>query len=144
MCRFLLGFMLVCVALRCSAALPAEDESVPNVVERVSPNELQSVIEGSKGRLFLLLSSNDTHCGFCIRANKRFAELATGYAAEGRFLMVQWSPWRSAFTHVLLREQEVTGLPTYFFYLDGVLSGRVDGDYPVEILASKLIEVAVL
>lgn len=110
-----------------------------SIVETISPGRLESAIRQTRGRLFILLSSEDRNCPFCIAANPTFADLADRHADAGRFVRVTWEPWRTAFEHKFVVAAGVNGLPTYLSFTDGVLDGRVAGNYPVADLEQKLI-----
>ncbi len=128
------------VAQQPYAYVPHETATQSDIVENISPTRLQSAIAQTRGRLIVLLSSRDKNCSFCVRAIPRYAELASKRASAGRFVMVTWEPWGSAFKHDFLRAHEILALPTYLTFMDGKLDARADGNLPVATLENKLID----
>lgn len=116
-------------------ALPQSD-----VVESIAPVRLQNAIAQTRGPLFVMLTSRDPKCPHCIRANPRYAELAAKHANTGRFVTVNWEPWPKAFEHEFVKSKGIGGLPAYLAFTDGVQTGRVDGNVPVEELEQKLFK----
>lgn len=110
-----------------------------DVVENIAPARLQNAVTQTKGRLFVMLSSKEAKCPFCVRANPVFATLANKRADTGRFVMVTWEPWPKAFEHEFVKAKGIGGLPAYLAFMDGAYVGRVDGNVPLNELEQKLI-----
>jgi thiol-disulfide isomerase/thioredoxin len=110
-----------------------------NIVEEIAPARLTSAANQTRGRVYILLSSKDSNCPFCVRANPVFAELASQHADEGRFIMTTWEPWPTAFNDAFVKSKGIGGLPAYLVYADGKYIGRVDGNVPKESLEQNLI-----
>jgi thiol-disulfide isomerase/thioredoxin len=132
-CRAVLG---LCAALVLALTQPATAQTT---ISDVLPEDLQRTVEQSSGRLIVQLSSADRNCGFCVRSNPRFEELARNHPDAGKYIRTFWHPWDKVFESPLPQKLRVLGIPAYFVFEDGRLVNRVDGDHPVADLSVKLL-----
>ncbi len=122
-----------------TVAAPPTPSVTSEVVEAISPARLQNAVTQTRGRLFVMLSSKEAKCPFCVRANPVFAALANKHADTGRFVTATWEPWQKAFEHDFVKAKGIGGLPTYLAFTDGAYVGRVDGNVALTELEQKLI-----
>jgi thiol-disulfide isomerase/thioredoxin len=107
-------------------------------VPQVAPSDIADTLAQSRGHVVVMLSSFETTCAFCRRANPGFETLAQSHP-EVRFLRVMYRPWIASSTEPFGRSLEVKGLPVYLSYEDGRPVARVDGLETPEILDARLI-----
>ena len=108
-------------------------------VPQVAPREIADTLAQSHGRVVVMLSSFETTCAFCLRANPDFETLAQAHP-DVRFLRVMYRPWLASSTDVFGSSLEVNGLPVYLAYRNGRLVGRVNGFETPQVLAARLID----
>jgi thiol-disulfide isomerase/thioredoxin len=108
------------------------------VVETIASPRIQTVLNQTRGKVFLFLSSRDSGCPFCIRANPKFTELAGRYPDSGRYLAVYAEPWTAIANDTFFKAQKLQGIPAYLVFEDGKELSRVVGDHSVSDLAAKL------
>ena len=121
------------------AASNADITSTGDVVEVVSPARIQSAIAQTRGKLVVLLTSNDPNCDPCRKAQPVFAQLADKHQNQGRFVKALWSPWAAAFQHELVKSTGEGGVPIYLTFIDGKKVTQFTGNYPLEVLEKKLL-----
>ena len=118
-------------------APPAAPES--GRVPQVAPRDIADTLAQSHGRVVVMLSSFETTCAFCLRANPGFETLAQAHP-DVRFLRVMYRPWTAVAYDAFGKSLEYNGLPLYLAYQDGRLVQRVNGLEAPDVLAARLIE----
>ena len=108
-------------------------------VSQVAPLQVAGTLAQSHGLVVVMLSSFETTCAFCLRANPDLETLAQAHP-DVRFLRVMYRPWLASSTDVFGSSLEVNGLPVYLAYRDGRLVGRVNGFETPQVLAARLID----
>jgi thiol-disulfide isomerase/thioredoxin len=116
---------------------PAAPES--GHVPQVSPRDIADTLAQSRGLVVVMLSSFETPCAFCLRANPGFETLAQAHP-DVRFLRVMYRPWTAVAFDAFGKSLEYNGLPLYLAYQDGRLVRRVNGFEAPDVLAARLIE----
>ena len=119
---------------------PAPRTAAPETgrVPQVAPRDIADTLAQSHGRVVVMLSSFETTCAFCLRANPGYETLAQSHP-EVRFVRVMYRPWIASSMDVFGKALEVQGLPVYLAYEDGKLVGRVNGLEEPDVLGAKLI-----
>jgi len=108
-------------------------------VPQVSPRDIADTLAQSHGRVVVMLSSFETTCAFCLRANPGFETLAQAHP-DVRFLRVMYRPWTAVAVDAYGKTLGYDGLPLYLAYQDGRLVQRVNGLEAPDVLAARLIE----
>ncbi|MFL6682221.1 MAG: thioredoxin family protein [Burkholderiaceae bacterium] len=108
-------------------------------VPQVSPRDIADTLAQSHGRVVVMLSSFETTCAFCLRANPGFETLALAHP-DVRFLRVMYRPWTAVAYDTFGKSLDYNGLPLYLAYQDGRLVQRVNGFEAPDVLAARLIE----
>jgi hypothetical protein len=119
------------------------DQRRSGTVEQIDPGWAAKSLPKSRGVVMLMLSSFETDCAFCMRANpvwESFAIAARGAAVKSRVMRLMYSPWRSIRTDPFARQHEVGGLPVFMTFKDGRLLHRVDGIRDADELRRLLFE----
>lgn len=122
------------------AAPPRPPAPETGQVPQVAPRDLADTLAQSHGLVVVMLSSFETTCAFCLRANPGFETLAQSHP-DVRFLRVMYRPWTAVATDAFGKTLDYNGLPLYLAYQDGRLVRRVDGFYAPDVLAAQLIDV---
>jgi thiol-disulfide isomerase/thioredoxin len=120
---------------------PAPRPAAPETghVPQVAPREVAETLAQSHGLVVVMLSSFETTCAFCLRANPGFETLAQSHP-DVRFLRVMYQPWTAVATDAFGKTLGYNGLPLYLAYQDGRLVRRVNGFEAPDVLAARLIE----
>jgi thiol-disulfide isomerase/thioredoxin len=107
-------------------------------VPQVSPHDVADTLAQSHGLVVVMLSSFETTCAFCLRANPGFETLAQAHP-DVRFLRVMYRPWTAVAYDAFGKLLDYNGLPMYLAYQDGRLVRRVNGFEAPDVLAARLI-----
>jgi hypothetical protein len=120
---------------------PAPRPAAPETghVPQVAPHDIADTLAQSHGLVVVMLSSFETTCAFCLRANPGFETLSQSHP-DVRFLRVMYRPWTAVGTDAFGKTLGYNGLPLYLAYQDGRLVRRVNGFYAPEVLAAQLID----
>jgi hypothetical protein len=119
---------------------PASAPPAPETgsVAQLLPQDAAGALSHSRGTVVVMLSSFETSCAFCLRANPGFEDLAR--TAPGvRFLRVMYRPWTWAAEDDFGKLVQAKGLPVYLAYRDGKLARRHDGLASVDELRTSLL-----
>lgn len=117
---------------------PAADKA-PAGIEIVTPDQLAGRLAQIKGIAVVQFSSTDKGCPFCVQSNPRFETLAQAKGPEVTFLRVLWQPYTLAFDDRLAIQYGLSGLPTFLTFKNGQAVRRVNGNYTVVELNSRLL-----
>ena len=110
-------------------------------IRQVKPEDASDFIGRSKGTLVVMLSSFETRCDFCMRANPLFEELArTSQTESVEFVRVMYSPWFATDKDPFAKSLKAPGLPIYLTFQDGQLVRRHNGVGDVSALKKNLLE----
>lgn len=112
-----------------------ESGQVPQVLAR----DAAATLAASRGTVVVMLSSFETTCAFCLRANPGFEELARTTPGV-RFLRVMYRPWTWAASEDFGKSVEAAGLPVYLTYRDGKQVRRHMGIADVGELRGLLVD----
>lgn len=121
------------------AAPPRPPAPETGQVPQVAPRDIADTLAQSHGLVVVMLSSFETTCAFCLRANPGFETLAQSHP-DVRFLRVMYRPWTAVATDAFGKTLDYNGLPLYLAYQDGRLVRRVNGFYAPDVLAAQLID----
>ncbi len=111
---------------------PESPRRVSGNIPLVDRRQVADKVASSKGVVVVQLTSFDTTCTFCMRANPVFEELARANVDPNvSFLRVDYLPWTGVGSDPFARSVGNTGLPVYLTYQDGrqvrVKPGHWDG-----------------
>ena len=122
-----------------AAPAPATPAPETGHVPQIAPQRAADTLAQSRGLTVVMLSSFETGCAFCMRANPAFETLAEAHP-DVHFARVMYRPWTAAFLEPFGKTLGVQGLPVYLAYQDGRLVRRVDGHWDLDVLSAKLID----
>lgn len=123
------------------AAVSAVAMAQNGVVAEVSPADATDYVARSKGTLVVMLSSLQTSCTYCIRANPVFEQLAKGTSADQpQFIRVMYRPWNSITNDTFAQANKVGGLPIFLTFKDGKPVRNHLGVADVPTLQKNLLE----
>jgi thiol-disulfide isomerase/thioredoxin len=117
--------------------------NVSGSVEQIDPKKVDDVISHAKGIVVLMLSSFETDCAFCMRANPLFEALAKRPAAvdaKVRFVRTMYRPWTGVMSDPFGEKYKVNGLPVFITYKDGEPVRRTNGIADVAELERLLLD----
>ena len=117
--------------------------NVSGSVEQIDPKKVDDVVSHSKGIVVLMLSSFETECAFCMRANPLFEALAKrpgAVDAKVRFVRTMYRPWTSVMADPFGEKYKVNGLPVFITYKDGEPVRRTNGIAEVAELDRLLLD----
>jgi virginiamycin B lyase len=117
------------------AALPSN--SLGARIETVSADGVAALIAASPGRVVVQYSSRDPGCGYCVRNNSRYEDLAAMSNPNIKFLRVFYAPWTSAGSSGEASRVKLLGLPTIIVFQNGKEISRCEDAPPAE-MKSKL------
>jgi hypothetical protein len=120
------------------AARPPDAAPETGRVPQLAPREVADALAQSHGLVVVMLSSFETTCAFCLRANPGFETLAQSHP-DVRFLRVMYRPWTAVGSDAFGKSLGYNGLPLYLAYQDGQLVRRVNGFEAPDVLAARLL-----
>ncbi len=117
--------------------------NVTGSIEQIDAKQAEQFLSRSKGVVVLMLSSFETPCAFCMRANPLFESLSKRPAAldgKVRFVRVMYRPWTTISVDDFAVKNQVAGLPVFITYKDGEAVRRTNGIAEVAELERLLLE----
>lgn len=109
-------------------------------IESIEPGAIAALTQTHKGMLAVSITSLDTNCRPCIRANAAFQEDARRLADKAKFVQVAWQPWSRfpAEIQPFLKQYDITAVPARLVFQDGKLEGKLMGEPPPAAKPSPL------
>lgn len=128
------GAVLAAVTATDSVSAPAGA-----AVEVVSAENLEALLASTAGRVVVHFTSFDAGCGYCVRANPVFDDLAGAHPGHARFVRVHGTPWRSVLDLPAVRPMQLGGLPAIVVFEAGRETRRVVGQRALPALAQEVL-----
>lgn len=126
----------VLAAVTATASVPAPAGAA---VEVVSGENLDALLASTAGRVVVQFTSFDAGCGYCVRANPVFDDLAGAHAGQARFVRVHGTPWRSVLDLSAVRPLQLGGLPAIVVFEAGRETRRVVGQRALPVLVQEVL-----
>ncbi|RQP26119.1 thioredoxin domain-containing protein [Piscinibacter terrae] len=102
-------------------------------IESVEPGAIEALVQSHKtGMLVVSITSLDSNCRPCIRANTEFQRVAKEMGGKARFVQVAWQPWSRFPTEIqpFLKQYGIPGVPARLVFQDGKFEGKMIGEPP--------------
>lgn len=124
---------------RAAAPAPAPDAQPPSAgLRNVTDTELDRAIAGTPGLLVVHVTSDDSACTYCIRANPVFEQFAAANARRAAIVRVSRKPWTSVLQVPAIAKLQLGAAPTTLVYRDGKLLREVPGALPLDKLQREV------
>src|SRR5690606_3911483 len=110
----------------------------PTAVQELQAAELPGYLQ-QHPKAFVLLTSPDPKCGYCIGADTFFEQAVQKVARpDWRYIRVQWAPWRAFPPEVVA--MKVTAIPSRAAVLQGQIVGWADGQTKdIDVLSQGIL-----
>lgn len=131
--KFRMLFVTWCLGITCSAWVQATP-----VVQNISAAELPYYL-ASNPKVFVLFTSPDPKCGYCIGADTLFEQAVQKVSRpDWRYVCVQWAPWRAFPPEVVALK--VSGIPSRAAVMQGQIVGWADGQTKdIDVLSQGIL-----
>ena len=120
---------------------PESARRVSGDIPLVDRRQVADKVASSKGVVVVQLTSFETTCAFCMRANPIFEDLARANVDPNvTFLRVDYRPWTGVTADPFARSVGGSGLPVYLTYRDGQQVRSKMGSWDVAELRKVLLD----